>query len=157
MPTGQPGRTAPWAKALGAVLLALLGVLVAFFVVGGSGEADRKQEAFESTREKARRFADDVTARRLTPPIARSDLQKAMDAAVGKQYGQLLSAASTDSGTRVVAAFSQMYRRSAPRLGPAEVMTRRCFTIDFDAGGGSPRITAHGADVSCTERAEQIG
>ncbi|MER5222200.1 hypothetical protein [Streptomyces flaveus] len=58
--TAQMGRAAPWTKALGAILLAVLAVVLVTYGVGDSREATRKDAAFEATRDDARRFTDAV-------------------------------------------------------------------------------------------------
>ncbi|MFE2217445.1 hypothetical protein ACFW93_36695 [Streptomyces canus] len=43
MTTSQAGRTPTWAKALGAVLLALLAAIIVAYSTAGSHDADHKQ------------------------------------------------------------------------------------------------------------------
>ncbi|WAZ26590.1 hypothetical protein STRCI_008184 [Streptomyces cinnabarinus] len=52
--TDGPHR--PWAKALGAIVLALLAAIVITFTVANSQEADRERAAFEDTRLDAERL-----------------------------------------------------------------------------------------------------
>ncbi|WP_327695702.1 hypothetical protein [Streptomyces sp. NBC_00459] len=85
MTPGQRGRTAPWAKALGAVLLTLVVTLVVSWTVAGSRESGREHTAFESTRDDARRFADALVARGGTLP--RQDVEDTLEKATGNGQG----------------------------------------------------------------------
>ncbi|MFE0255664.1 hypothetical protein [Streptomyces sp. NPDC059010] len=153
MATQQVGRTAPWAKALGAVLLALVATLIVAHVVGGSREQDREDSAFEATRADARHFADAVIAQHSGPPHDRQDIQRALDSAAGTKNGLLYALDSTEDRTRAVVQFSRTYRRSMPILGPAQTTVDRCFTVVLR--GPAPQtkaeITAHDADETCAQ------
>ncbi|MFI9170987.1 hypothetical protein [Streptomyces lincolnensis] len=168
MTAEQRGGTAPWAKALGAVLLALVVTLVVSWIVADSRESDREDAAFESTREDARRFADALVTRgEAGRPLSREDVQDTLESTAGNGHGNGLlyglSPASADGRMRAVVGFSRVYERSASLFGPAEAMARRCFTVDVP--GASPssspsrdsvRVVAHDADVSCTEVAAGV-
>lgn len=151
----QVGRTAPWAKALGAVLLALVATLIVAYVVGGNREQDREDAAFEATRTDARHFADTVIAQHSGPPHDRQDIQRALDSAVGTKNGVLYALTSTEDRTRVVVQFSRTYRRSMPILGPAQAMVDRCFTVVLKGTdpGTKAEIVAHDADETCAQAA----
>ncbi|MEU7662208.1 hypothetical protein [Streptomyces lincolnensis] len=167
MTAEQRGGTAPWAKALGAVLLALLVTLVVSWIVAGSRESDREHAAFESTREDARRFADALVARGAAGgaggPLSREDVQDTLESTAGNGHGNGLlyglSPASADGRMRAVVGFSRVYERSASLFGPAEAMARRCFTVDLPGSSSARdgvRVVAHDADVSCTEVAAGV-
>ncbi|WP_103513202.1 hypothetical protein [Streptomyces sp. SM13] len=155
MPTERSGRTAPWAKALGAVLLALLALLTASYVIDDRREDERERTAFEATRTDARRFTERVAERAPAGSMAWADVREMLDSSAGKGNARLFAVVPIADGTRVVVQFSRLYERSLPLFGPADVRTRRCFTIHFGAGEESARITAHDAGDSCREVAEQ--
>lgn len=152
----QVGRTAPWAKALGAVLLALLAAVIVAYAVGASREADRRSSAFEATRTDAQRFADTVIDRNGGPPRDRQDVQRALDSAVGKGRGLLYTMRSTEGRTRTVLQFSRTFQRSLTLLGPARATVDRCFTVVFQgpAARAEAEIIAHDADETCSEVAQ---
>ncbi|MFF1453750.1 hypothetical protein ACFVYF_37315 [Streptomyces sp. NPDC058274] len=152
----QRGRTAPWAKALAAVLLTLVVTLVVSWVVADSRESAREHTAFENTRDDARRFADALVAK--GGPLSRQDIEDALETVTGN--GLLYKVSSEGGRTQAIVAFSRLYQRSAPLFGPAETMTDRCFTIDLPTSAPtreSVRIVAHGADEACTEVAAGTG
>jgi len=160
----QQGRTAPWAKALGAVLLALVVTLVVSWRVADSRESDREHTAFENTRDDARRFADDLVARVVTRggTLSRQDVQATLETATGNGRGNglLYELVSADGRTQAVVRFSRVYERSASLFGPAESMAKRCFTVELPTSAPtqeSVRIIAHDADESCTEVAAGVG
>ncbi|MFJ6085852.1 hypothetical protein ACIQI8_31135 [Streptomyces sp. NPDC092369] len=159
--TGErPGRTAPWAKALGAVLLALVVTLVVSWVVAGARESAREHTAFENTRDDARRFADALIAR--GGPLSRQDVENTLDQATGKGRGDglLYKVSSVDGRTRAVVQFARVYQRSVHLFGPAEATADRCFTVDLPPSAATRdnvRILAHGADESCTQVAAGVG
>ncbi|GAA2424477.1 hypothetical protein GCM10010255_77570 [Streptomyces coeruleofuscus] len=138
----QPGRTAPWAKVFGAFVLALITAIVAAYGIGAYREAERERSAFEATREDARRFADTLSRSVTGRAIDRRDAQQALNKAVAKEHGLLLSVTPTRDGTRVIVQLSRFYRRSLPLFGPADTVTRRCFAIDFDSSAQHTRITS---------------
>ncbi|WP_448321992.1 hypothetical protein [Streptomyces sp. CO7] len=147
----QAGRTAPWAKALAAVLLTPVLVLVTLHAVGEYRESGRERGAFEATRTDAARFADALVAARDRTPSdedVRAVLHRA--AGAGPRTGALIGVHPTQHGTRVVVRFSRPYERSLAVLGPAEAVARRCFTVDLPATG-PPRahVTAHSPETSC--------
>jgi hypothetical protein len=155
MAAGQPGRTAPWAKALGAVILALLATIVAAYIIGIAREAERKRSAFEATQGDARRFADTLSKNVAGQPIDRHDAQQALEDAVAKGHGLLFAVAPTEDGTRLVVQLERTYQRSMPLFGPADATADRCFTIDFGNSAQRSNITAHGPDDSCIEIARK--
>ncbi|MER6291145.1 hypothetical protein [Streptomyces sviceus] len=154
----QTGRTAPWAKALGAVLLALLAAIIVAYSISSSRETDRKHSAFEATRTDAQRFADNLVAQRTALPTNRQDIQAALDTPAGNKSGLLYSMQPTKSGTKVVIQFTRSYQRSLAVLGPSEATVDRCFTVIFERGEVrhlSADITAHTADERCSQVARQ--
>ncbi|MEV2211114.1 hypothetical protein AB0H86_06400 [Streptomyces sp. NPDC050997] len=171
----QQGRTAPWAKALGAVLLALVVTLVVSWRVADSRESDREHTAFENTRDDARRFADALVALVARGgTLTRQDVEDTLESATGNGRGNglLYELVSADGRTQVVVRFSRVYERSASLFGPAESMAKRCFTVELptsapaSASASAPtsaptqesvRIVAHDADESCTEVAAGVG
>jgi hypothetical protein len=159
MTVEQRGRTAPWAKALGAVLLALVVTLVAFWVIADSRESAREHTAFENTRDDARRFADALVAR--GGPLSRHDVEDTLEQVTGNGRGNglLYKVSSVDGRTRAVVRFARVYQRSASLFGPAQSTARRCFTVDLPTSAATRenvRIVAHGADESCTEVAAGV-
>ncbi|MFD8010501.1 hypothetical protein [Streptomyces sp. NPDC058955] len=143
----REGRTALWAKALGAVLLASVVTLVAALAVSGRSEADREHNAFEATQEDARRFAADLLADKGRTPTDQ-DIRDALDVAPG--FGVLVDTPPTADGTRLLVQFSRPYKRSLVLFGPADAMATRCFTIDLPSTGPSePRVKAHGPKEPC--------
>ncbi|NEA64347.1 hypothetical protein [Streptomyces sp. SID12488] len=156
----QRGRTAPWAKALGAVLLTLVVTLVASWVVADHRESARKHTALENTRDDARRFADALVARGGT--LSRQDVEDTLARATGNGHGNglLYKLSSANGRTQVVVLFARVYQRSVSVFGPAESMADRCFTVDLPMSAAtreSVRIVAHDADDSCTEVAARVG
>ncbi|MFE3858609.1 hypothetical protein ACFXPN_46710 [Streptomyces griseorubiginosus] len=158
MTTSQTGRTAPWAKALGAVLLALLAAIIVVYSIGSSRESDREHSAFEATRTDAQRFADSVVAQRNTLPTDRQDIQTALDTSTGNKNGLLYSMEPTNSRTKVVLQLTRSYQRSLVLFGSSEATVDRCFTVIFELNEGrhlSATITAHTADERCSQVAQQ--
>ncbi|MCL8017773.1 hypothetical protein [Streptomyces sp. AS02] len=155
MASRQAGRSAPWAKALGAVLLAFFTVLIVAYAVGESREADRERSALEATRADAQRFADAVVDGNGGPPHDRRDAERALDSAVGKGQGLLYATRSTEGRTRTVLQFSRTFERSLTLLGPAQATVDRCFTVVFhgSAARTEAEIVAHDADETCSEAA----
>ncbi|QKW07399.1 hypothetical protein HUT18_14400 [Streptomyces sp. NA04227] len=157
MTTEQRGRAAPWAKILGAVLLALTAALMVSFVVANSRASARERDAFDSTRADARRFADSLLAKAAADGRpSREQVLEALTSATGNMRGNgaLHTMSFTDNGTRIVAQFSRVYERPLTLFGQTETMAHRCFTFDFPPGATEPsqvRIEAHGADESCSE------
>ncbi|MDX3456139.1 hypothetical protein PV396_30075 [Streptomyces sp. ME02-8801-2C] len=150
----QRGATAPWAKALGAVLLALTVTLVVSWIVGDFRESAREHTAFENTREDARRFADALVADSGT--LSRQDVEDILERASGngRGHGLLYELNYTKGRTQIIVRFARVYQRSVSLIGPSESMAKRCFTVDLPTSAASPksvRIVAHGADDSCTE------
>ncbi|MFF7551212.1 hypothetical protein ACFZCU_47625 [Streptomyces canus] len=153
MTTSQTGRTAPWAKALGAVLLALLGAIIVANSIANSRETDRKHSAFEATRTDAQRFADSVVARHNAPPTSRQAIQAALDTSTGNKNGLLYSMQPAERRTKVVIQLTRSYPRSLALFGPAEATVDRCFTVIFEIDEVrhlSADITAHTADERCS-------
>ncbi|MFF0479284.1 hypothetical protein [Streptomyces sp. NPDC004284] len=151
MNTERRGRTAPWGKAVAAVLLALLVTLVALVTVSRLQESARERNAFEATRADADRFADVLAAEGATP--SEQDVRDAFDAFAGgsPQLGTVVGVRPTGHGTRVLVLFSRPYERTQPLFGPADAMATRCFTIDLPGAGRTrPVVTAHGPEESCT-------
>lgn len=146
----HPGRTAPWAKALGAVLLALLTMLTVSYVISRSEEADRRSNAFQDTREDARRFAHAFTSQDFAPSLERRAIQDVLNTSVGKGGGLLFAVEPVNGGTRVIVQFSKPYRRAVHLFGPSDAAVRRCFTIVLSPDR-RPQISAHGADESCRD------
>ncbi|MFE0701718.1 hypothetical protein [Streptomyces sp. NPDC058872] len=143
----RKGKTAPWVKALGAVLLVSVLALVAAFAVGRYREAGREHEAFEATQEDARRFADDLLASNGRAPTDQN-IRDALEGAPG--FGALVEARPTADGTRLFVQFSRSYERTLTLFGPSDSLATRCFTIDLPSTGPSgPRIAAHGPEKSC--------
>lgn len=154
----QSGRKDAWAKALGAVLLALLAAIIVAYSTVSSHDADHKQSAFEATRTDARRFADTVVAQHNVPPTNRQDIQTALGTSAGKGNGLLHLMQSTERRTRVVIQLTRSYQRSLALFGPAEATVDRCFTVIFEDAEGrhlSADITAHTADKGCSAVARQ--
>lgn len=156
MASHQVGRSAPWAKALGAVLLAFLAVVIVAYAVGESREADRERSAFEATRADAQRFADAVIDENGGPPYDRRDAERALDSVVGKGQGLLYAMRSTEGRTRTVLQFSHTFERSLTFLGPAQATVDRCFTVVFQGAAArtEAEIIAHDADEPCSEVAQ---
>lgn len=151
MTAEREGRTAPWAKALGAVLLVVVVALVALFTAAHFREAAGERDAFEATRADAARFADALVATKgLTP--SDQDVRDALDqyADGGPHLGALVEVRPTGHGTRVFVQFSRRYERTLVVFGPADAMATRCFTLDLpQTGPARPRVTAHGPEKSC--------
>jgi len=150
----QRGGTAPWAKALGAVLLTVLAVIVTYYAVGTHREAQRKEAAFDNTREDARRFVDNVLTREGGFPTTRGQMEDAYAVTIGRTHAWLHSVRFDGTRTRVVAQFSRSYNRFPHLLGPADTRVTRCFTIDFPSTAADPsqvHITAHDSDGSCAD------
>ncbi|MCX5256904.1 hypothetical protein OOK27_22700 [Streptomyces canus] len=158
MTTSQAGRTAPWGKALGAVLLALLAAIIVAYSIANSRETDRKHSAFEATRMDARRFADTVVAQHNVTPTNRQDIQTALGASAGKGNNLLHSMQFTERRTKVVIQLTRSYQRSLALFSPAEATVDRCFTVVFEDAESrhlSVDITAHTADTRCSAVARQ--
>ncbi|CAM5621018.1 hypothetical protein [Streptomyces canus] len=148
----QRGRTAPWAKALGAVLLTVLAVIVTYYAIGTYKESQRKEAAFGNTREDARRFVDKVLTREGGFPTTRQQMEDVYAATIGRTHAWLYVVRFDGTRTRVVAQFSRSYDRFLHLFGPADTRVSRCFTIDFPSTAADPnqvRITAHDSDESC--------
>lgn len=154
MSTDVPGRTAPWAKALAAVLLLLLAAAVISYTVGRSREADRKDGAAEATRQDAQHFADEVLARGGTVPSDRRGMVNLVTEATRQGIGRVYRVEPADGRIRVLAEFSRTYQRFMPLFGPAEDTVGRCYTVDIPSAaspGAQAKITEHGADKTCTD------
>ncbi|MFE4664998.1 hypothetical protein ACFRI7_20580 [Streptomyces sp. NPDC056716] len=151
MKAEREGRTAPWAKALGAVLLIPALVLVTVFAVGRYRESGREREAFEATRTDAARFADALVAAE-DPTPSDQDVQAVLDrtSIAGPRNGALVEVRPTEHGTRILVQFSRTYERNLAVLGPAEAMATRCFTVDLPAAVPvRAQVTPHGPEKSC--------
>jgi hypothetical protein len=162
----QRGRTAPWAKALGAVLLALVATLVISWGVADSRESAREHSAFERTRDDARRFADALVVSEGGGggggTLSRQDVEDTLAQTTGNGQGNglLYKLSSGADRTQIVVEFARVYQRSPVLFGPAESMTERCFTVDLPTSAAtreSVRIVAHDADESCTEVVARAG
>ncbi|MCX4907537.1 SGNH/GDSL hydrolase family protein [Streptomyces sp. NBC_00878] len=153
MTTDQIGRTAPWAKALGAVLLCFLAVVLVAYGIGSAREASRKDAAFEATRNSAQRFADAIVAQGSAHPVNRQDVNSALSSVTGLHTGLLFGIDSANDSTRVSIQFSNSYQRSLAVFGPADATVGRCFTITFQNSGQErqAQITPHSANASCTD------
>src|SRR5688572_10096701 len=111
MTTDQMGRSAPWARVLGALVLTLLAGLLVSYGIGSYREAARKDAAFQATRNDARRFADAVVAQDGTRPVDRQDVEAALASVERLGYGSLFAVDSAEESTRVTIEFSRMYQR----------------------------------------------
>ncbi len=158
MKTERKGRTAPWAKALGAVLLVPVVVVVALFAVARHREGDRERDAFDATVTDARRFADALAGRGAAPSPQDVRDVLAETAGHGRGDGVLHEVRPAADGTRVIVQFSRTYERSPALFGPSTTTADRCFTIGLPAlpadespDGTEARVTAHGPDASCLE------
>ncbi|MFG2956662.1 hypothetical protein ACGF5O_23440 [Streptomyces sp. NPDC048291] len=154
MASEQRGRTAPWAKTLGAVLLALLTVTVTYYAVGAHRADQRKAAALKGTREDAQRFVDDVLARDGGFPTTRRQMDEVYATAVGRTGAWLYYLRFDGAGARVLARFSRSYEPFPHLFGSGDTKVSRCFTIDFPSRTADPtqvRITAHEPDESCED------
>ncbi|MGA5193089.1 hypothetical protein [Streptomyces exfoliatus] len=156
MKTERKGRTAPWAKALGAVLLVPVVVVVALFAVARHREGDRERDAFDATVTDARRFADALAGRGAAP--SPQDVRDVLAETAGRGDGVLHEVRPAADGTRVIVQFSHTYERSPALFGPSTTTADRCFTIDLpvlpadeSSEGTEARVTAHGPDESCLD------
>ncbi|MCX4981306.1 hypothetical protein [Streptomyces sp. NBC_00572] len=158
MKADQRGGTAPWAKALGAVLLVPVLALVALYAVGRFREAARERDAFDATRADARGFADALVAAKGVTPTDQ-DVRDVLDTAAAGRRGVLYEVRATADGTRVLVQFSRPYERGVALFGPADAMADRCFTVGLPSpASGPPRaeVTAHGPEDSCADVAGRL-
>lgn len=161
MASEESGRSAPWARALGALLGCVVLSVIAFLVYQKVSEDRREDAAFEATVDQANRHVSRVLEQPDENLANEGGIREVLTSASqkGKSAGRLVAFKRAGGEVTTVVLFSESYERFAPALGPATDLMDRCFTITY-TGVGTSDIAAdvipHGRDASCADIAERI-